>query len=61
VTQATVSRVNPWIVIALVVAVILLLMTALMLVAEPGMLHAIRSTLLGPQQVDCGGSVGTHC
>lgn len=54
---ANLPRVNPWIVIALAAALILLVVTALMLVVEPGLMHAIRTALLGPQQMssNCGG------
>ncbi len=46
---ASLPRVNPWILIALAAALVLLVVTALLLVAEPGVLHAIRTALLGPQ------------
>jgi hypothetical protein len=58
---ASLHRVNPWIVVALAAALILLAVTALVLLVEPGLLHTIRIALHGQQMADCGGSVGTHC
>jgi len=58
---ANVPRIDPWIVVALAAVLVLLVVTALLMIVEPGLMHAIRSALLGPQQADCGGSVGTHC
>ncbi len=56
---ARLPRVNPWIVVALAAALILLAATALVLLVEPGMLNAIRAALHGPQQMApiCGGTV----
>jgi hypothetical protein len=58
-----VSRINPWIVAALAIVLILLVAAALTLVVEPGLLHAIRTALQGAQQVSdpCPGSVGSSC
>jgi hypothetical protein len=50
---ANLPRVNPWIVVALAAALILLAVTALVLLIEPGIMQAIRSTLHGPSQVAC--------
>jgi hypothetical protein len=45
-------RIHPWIVVALVVALVLLIVTALTLVVvEPGILRAIGTALHGPQQM----------
>lgn len=54
---AIASRVHPWIVVALAVVLVLLVVTALVLVVEPELMHAIRTALLGPQQMarECGG------
>jgi len=59
---ANVPRINPWIVIALAVVLVLLVVTALLMVVEPGVLHAIRIALLARQQMApvCGG-VGLPC
>jgi hypothetical protein len=53
---ASLPRINPWIVVALAVVLILLAATALVLLVEPGMLNAIRAALSGPQQMACPGS-----
>jgi hypothetical protein len=52
-------RVSPWIVVALAVALVLLVATALVLVVEPGILRAIGTALHGPQHLagPCPGAV----
>jgi hypothetical protein len=61
---ASLPRVNPWIVVALMAVVTLLTLlavSAVVLLVEPGVLHAIRATLHGPQQMapQCPGSIMT--
>jgi hypothetical protein len=60
---AMVSRVNPWIVVALAVVLVLLVAAVLTLVVEPGLLHAIRTALHGAPQVSdpCPGSASSSC
>jgi len=57
---ASLPRINPWIVVALAAALILATVTAVMLVAEPGLMHALRTTLHSSQQMACGG-IGLPC
>jgi hypothetical protein len=44
----SVTRANPWIVIAVATALVLLVVTALVLLVEPGVMHAIGAALQGP-------------
>jgi hypothetical protein len=59
VNDAIVSRMNPWILVALVV-VVLMGSAALIIVSQLGLIHAISSMLQGPQQMApwCGVSGG---
>jgi hypothetical protein len=50
VSQATVSRINPWILVA-IVATLIVLASALLVVSEPGMIHALNSLLQSPARM----------
>jgi len=60
VNPAIAPRFNPWLVAAIVAAV-LLLAAVLLVVSQLGLIHAIGSMLQGPQQMapyGCGNSSG---
>jgi hypothetical protein len=59
---ASLPRVSPWMVVALVVVLTLLAISAIVLLVEPGVLSGIRAALHGPQQMapHCPG-VPTPC
>jgi hypothetical protein len=44
-------HVSPWIVVALIVALIILVVTAITLIVEPSILSAIGTALHGPHQL----------
>jgi hypothetical protein len=60
VNQAIVSRVNSWLLVAIVVAV-LLLATALLVATQPGLIHAMGSVLHNSQPMagQCPGGAPT--
>jgi hypothetical protein len=51
VNQTLVSRVNPWLVVALVAATVALAAVVLVASQQSGLLHMIGGTLQGPQQM----------
>jgi hypothetical protein len=60
VNQAIATRMNPWLVVA-VVAAIVLLAAVLLVVTQPSLIQAIGGTLQGPKQMapwGCGSASG---